>query len=85
MDVANEGLRTASNVRVELPPNEPLLSIVSFAMTQQNLDGDRLKLAPGGSALLVLAVTALPGDALGTREGTMVIRSLETSVTLPYQ
>ena len=85
MNVTNEGLRTASNVRVELPPTEPLLSIVSFATAQQSLDGDRLKLAPGGSALLVLAVTALPDDALGMREGTMVIRSLETSVALPYR
>ena len=85
MNVTNEGLRTASNVRVELPPNEPLLSIVSFAMTQQSLDSARLNMPPGESALLVLAVTALPGEALGTREGTMVVRAMETSVTLPYR
>jgi len=86
VNVTNEGLRPASNVRVELPKNEPLLSVVSFATKQQQgADADRLRLAPGESALLVLSVMALADDALGTRDGSMVIRSLETSVALPYR
>ena len=83
--MTTEGLRSASNVRVELPKDEPLLSVVSFATKEQSPDSDSMKLAPGESALLVLVVAALPGDALGTREGTMVIRSIETSIALPFR
>ncbi|KAI0216744.1 hypothetical protein LSAT2_031295 [Lamellibrachia satsuma] len=84
VNVTNVGLRPATGVRVELP-NDPLLSLVSFGNTVEDSEGDgSLTLAPGDSAVLVLAASTSEREPLGRRSGTLVVRSLQTDAGISY-
>ena len=85
VNVTNVGLRPATGVRVELP-NDPLLYLVSFGNIEDNSEGDgSLTLAPGDSAVLVLAASTSERVPLGRRSGTLVIRSLQIDAGISYR
>ncbi|KAI0212202.1 hypothetical protein LSAT2_002886 [Lamellibrachia satsuma] len=84
VNVTNVGLRPATGMRVELP-NEPLLSLVSFGSTVEDSERDgSLTLAPGDSAVLVLAASTSERQPLGRRSGTLVVRSLQIDAGISY-
>ncbi|KAK2139049.1 hypothetical protein NP493_6770g00005, partial [Ridgeia piscesae] len=85
VNVTNVGLRPATGVRVELP-NEPMLSLVSFGTTGEDSEGDgTMSLAPGDSAVLVLAASTSDREPLGRRSGTLMIRSLQINAAISYR
>ena len=85
VNVTNVGLRPATGMRVELP-NEPLLSLVSFGSSVEDSERDRsLTLAPGDSAVLVLAASTSERQPLGRRSGTLVVRSLQIDAGISYR
>ena len=83
--MTNVGLRPATGVRIELP-NEPLLSLVSFGNSVGESEGDgTLTLAPGDSAVLVLAASTSRREPLGRHSGSMVVRSLQVDADISYR